>query len=129
MSAPDPEVAELSSVKFPKVTPPATPVVFDQKVIGPLEVLISLGLPLTPALPVIRPPDLTRVPDAPAVMFPSRATVVPASMRTDVALIAPEPVLTLPLRLLIVTSPAAVKVVVVLLIAPLVNSSIFPDVV
>jgi hypothetical protein len=62
-------------------------------------------------------------------MLPSRATVVPASIRTDVALIAPEPVLTLPLRLLIATSPAAVRVEVVLLIAPLVRSSIFPEVV
>jgi hypothetical protein len=62
MSAPDPEVVELSSVRFPKVTPPASPVVFDQKVIGPLEVLIRLGLPLSPALPVMRPTDFTRIP-------------------------------------------------------------------
>jgi hypothetical protein len=77
----------------------------------------------------MRPPDLTRVPDVPAVMFPSRATVVPASIRTDVALITPEPVLAAPLRLLMTTSPAEVRVAVVLLIAPLVRSSMFPDVV
>ena len=115
-------------MKLPSVTPPVVPVV--QSVIGPPRLERSNGFAaLVPALPVMRPPDLTRVPDVPAVMFPCRATVVPASMRTDVALIAPEPVLTLPLRLFIVTSPAAVKVVVVLLIAPLVKSSMFPDVV
>ena len=110
------------------MTPPVVPVV--QRVIGPPRLVSRSGLAaLAPALPVMRPPDRTRVPDVPAVMLPSRATVVPASMRTDVALIAPEPVLIAPLRLFIRTSLAAVKVVVVLLMAPLVSSSMLPDVV
>ena len=62
MSAPNPEVVELSSVKSPKVTPPLAPLVFDQNVIGPLAVLKSLGVPLNPALPVMRPTDFTRIP-------------------------------------------------------------------
>jgi hypothetical protein len=50
-------------------------------------------------------------------------------MRTDVALMAPEPVATEPLRLLITTSLAALNVVVALLMFPLERSSILPDVV
>ena len=64
----------LSCVKFPRVTPPVVPVV--QSVIGPLVVPISLGdAALAPALPVIRPADLTRMPPVPADMLPFKEVV------------------------------------------------------
>lgn len=44
-------------------------------------------------------------------------------------LTAPEPIATVELRLVITRSPAALRVEVVLLIAPLVRISMFPDVV
>jgi hypothetical protein len=84
MSAPDPEVVEFSSVKLPKLTPPfSDPLVFDQKVIGPLADLKSLGAPLTPALLAIRPTDLTRIPWEPEEMFPFRAVVPPDSTKNS----------------------------------------------
>jgi hypothetical protein len=60
-------------VKLPNVTPPAVPVV--QKVIGPPEVANCLDTELVPALVVILPADLTRIPPTPEVMFAFSATV------------------------------------------------------
>jgi hypothetical protein len=112
MSAPDPEVVELSSVRFPKLTPPAAPIVFDQKVMGPLAVLISLGVPLPPALPVIRPTDLTRIPWEPDVRLAFNAVVDADSRRRSVALEIAAPTVIAPVRDVKETPPAPEVVMV-----------------
>ena len=92
MSAPIPEVVVLSCVKFPKVTPPVVPVV--QNVIGPLGVVNCLVEELVPALVVIRPADLTRIPALPEVMLEFKVVVAAdsASMDTELpAVIGPFP--------------------------------------
>jgi hypothetical protein len=112
MSAPDPEVVELSSVRFPKLTPPAAPVVFDQKVMGPLAVLKSLGVPLPPALPVIRPTDLTRIPWEPDVRSAFNAVVDADSRRRSVALEIAAPTVIAPVRDVRETPPVPEVVIV-----------------
>ena len=61
-------------MKFPRVTPPAVPVV--QRVIGPPEVPNNLGIAaLVPSFEVIRPADFTRIPPLPAVISALSAVV------------------------------------------------------
>jgi hypothetical protein len=68
MSAPDEEFSVVSSfAKFPNATPPVAPVV--QSVIGPPEVANCLDTELLPALVVILPADLTKIPPTPAFRF------------------------------------------------------------
>jgi hypothetical protein len=80
-------------LKFPNATPPLELVV--QKVIGPPDVPKSLGsAALVPALEVIRPADLTRIPSLPEVMSEFKVVVAAdnASMDTELpAVIGPFP--------------------------------------
>jgi hypothetical protein len=92
MSAPLPETVVSSCVKFPKATPPVSPVV--QNVIRPLEVLNCLGKRLVPASVLMRPADLTRIPALPEVMLEFKVVVAAdsASMDTELpAVIGPFP--------------------------------------
>jgi hypothetical protein len=70
MSAPPPLRVVSSLVKLPNATPPAVPVV--QKVIGPPVVANCLDSELVPALVVILPADLTKIPPTPAFRFALR---------------------------------------------------------
>jgi hypothetical protein len=77
MSPPDPDefLSELINNQLLKVTPPFVPVVFVQRVMSPLDVSSLRGAADVPALVVMRPTDLTRIPPRPAVMLAFSAVV------------------------------------------------------
>lgn len=84
-------------VKFASATPPVEPVV--QRVIGPPEVPNSFGVPaFVPALPVIRPADLTRIPCDPAERSAFSAEVLADSISKSVALVIAAPTDIAPVR-------------------------------
>jgi hypothetical protein len=112
MSAPDAlDCVVLSCVKFASATPPVEPVV--QRVIGPPEVPNSLGVPaFVPALPVIRPADLTRIPCDPACRLAFSAEVLADSISKSVALVIAAPTDIAPVRDVKETPPVPEVVIV-----------------